>query len=50
VPLTKGQELAAKMGVSLTLLSGAKHINEKSGYTTFPFLLNKLETHLEPRA
>jgi len=33
VPLSKGEELAAKMGVNLTLLPGAKHINKEAGFT-----------------
>lgn len=46
VPLAKGEELAQKLKVPLTLLPGAKHINAEAGYTSFPFLLERMESCL----
>jgi len=46
VHLSKGEELAQKLKVPLTVLSGAKHINEAAGYTSFPFILQKIEACL----
>ncbi len=43
VALSKGEELAARLMVPLTLLPGAKHVNKAAGYTEFPFLLEKLQ-------
>ena len=43
VPLTKGQELAQKLGVELTIIEDGGHINASAGFVTFPKLLNDLE-------
>ncbi len=43
VPLSKGEELAKQLAVPLTLLPGAGHINDESGFTSFPFLLEKMQ-------
>lgn len=45
VPLEKGQELAANLRASLTVIKGGGHINAAAGFTTFPLLLDDL-THL----
>ena len=42
VPLTKGTELAEKLGVSLIVLDGAGHVNASAGFTTFPLLLQDI--------
>ena len=42
IPITKGQELAEKLMVPLTILPGAKHINKEAGFTSFPFLLDAM--------
>lgn len=42
VPLSKGKELAEKLQTSLTVIHGAKHINEEAGHKTFPLLLQKI--------
>jgi predicted alpha/beta hydrolase family esterase len=46
VPLEKGEELAAALGTSLTVVPAGGHINEGSGFTSFPQLLADLETLL----
>lgn len=43
VPLKMGEELAAKLGVKLTLVKGAGHFNEKAGYRKFPLLLEDIK-------
>jgi len=42
LPIEKGEELAKKLGVKLTLVRGAGHFNEKSGYRKFPLLLERI--------
>ncbi len=49
VPLEKGEELAQKLAVNMTLIPGAKHINEEAGYTSFPFLLDRVQVCLSKR-
>lgn len=43
VPLEKGEELASNVGVKLTLIKGAGHFNDQSGYDTFPRLLSAIK-------
>ena len=45
VPLEKAQELAACLGVEVTMVKGAGHFNEESGYTRFPLLLERIRTY-----
>lgn len=40
VPIQKGNELARNLGVGLTVLRGAGHINKDAGYVEFGFLLD----------
>jgi predicted alpha/beta hydrolase family esterase len=47
VPLKKGIELAKKLGVDIILVKNAGHFNEKSGYTRFDLLLEKIKDELE---
>ncbi len=42
VPLEKGESLAKKLGVDVTLVRGAGHFNKDSGYTRFELLLEKI--------
>jgi predicted alpha/beta hydrolase family esterase len=42
VPLSKGQELAERLGVKLTVVHDAGHINASAGFRTFPLLLQEL--------
>ncbi|MHB8388901.1 MAG: RBBP9/YdeN family alpha/beta hydrolase [Acidobacteriaceae bacterium] len=46
VPLSKGKELAEKLGVELTIVHGGGHINTSAGYRSFPLLLKDLQTLL----
>lgn len=46
VPLTKACELSEKLNVPVTMMRGAKHINEDAGYTTFPLILEQLKLDL----
>lgn len=43
VPLEKGEELAGKLGVELTVIKGGGHINASAGYETFPQLMEDLK-------
>ncbi|UCD03689.1 MAG: serine hydrolase family protein [Candidatus Woesearchaeota archaeon] len=43
VPLVLGKELAEKLDADLIVIKGAGHFNEKTGYTEFHELLEKLE-------
>jgi predicted alpha/beta hydrolase family esterase len=47
VPLSKGKELAEKLGVKLIIIKNAGHINASAGYTTFPRLLEDIRTLLK---
>jgi uncharacterized protein len=42
VPTEKGEELAEKLNVKLTIIKNAGHINSESGYNKFEFLLEKI--------
>jgi uncharacterized protein len=42
VPLVKGEELAEKLGVRLTVIKNGGHINASAGFRTFPRLLEDL--------
>lgn len=44
VPLEKGRELAARLGVELRVVHGAGHINAASGYTRFDALWRDIQT------
>ena len=44
VSLGNGEKLAKELGVELTLIPNAGHFNTKAGYTSFPYLLKKIET------
>lgn len=43
VPLKKGQELAHRLGVDVTLIQNAGHFNARAGYTQFPELLELID-------
>ena len=43
VSMEKAEELAANLGVKVTHIKGAGHFNTKSGYTTFPRLLARIQ-------
>jgi uncharacterized protein len=47
VPLSKGEELAALLGVEMTVIDGGGHLNTSSGYTKFELLLKEMEPLLE---
>ena len=42
VPLSYGEEMAERLKGELIVVEGASHFNAKSGYTTFPLLLEKI--------
>ncbi|MBI4127249.1 serine hydrolase family protein [Candidatus Peregrinibacteria bacterium] len=42
IKLEKAEELARFLGIKVTLMPGAGHINESAGYTKFPLLLEKI--------
>ncbi len=46
VPLERGEELAKNLNAELIIVKNAGHINKKSGYTEFEFLLEKLKNVL----
>jgi len=46
VPLAKGQEIADRLGVTLTVVSNGGHINTSAGFSAFPLLLQDLTTLL----
>jgi predicted alpha/beta hydrolase family esterase len=46
VPLAKACELSEKLNVPITMMRGAKHINEAAGYKTFPLILEQLKLDL----
>ncbi len=43
IPLNKAQKLAKNLGVDLIIVKGAGHFNEKTGYTRFDLLLEKIK-------
>jgi hypothetical protein len=43
VPLAKGKELAARLGVPLNLVRRAGHFNRQAGYSTFEILLHDIK-------
>jgi hypothetical protein len=47
IALEKGEELAVKLGVRLTLVKGAGHFNERAGYTKFPLLLEAIREEMK---
>ncbi len=47
VPIEKGESLAKNLGVELTVLKDAGHINSESGYTKFDMLLGKIKNELK---
>lgn len=47
VPLEKGEELAAKLGVELRVIHNGGHINTGSGFREFPQLLEDIEDVIE---
>jgi len=46
IKLEKGQEVAKKLRVGLTLVKGAGHFNAKAGYVKFPLLLEMVKEEL----
>ena len=42
VPTTKAVEMGKRLGVEPILIKGAAHFNSESGFTDFPFLLEKI--------
>jgi uncharacterized protein len=44
VPLWQGQRIADRFNATLTVLNGAGHINQSSGFTQLPVVLEKLRT------
>lgn len=47
VPLLKGKELADNLSTELLIIKNAGHINKKSGYVTFDFLLGRIRNQLK---
>lgn len=45
--LDQTEILAQKLGVQVTVIPGAGHINESAGYRKFELLLEQIRTHLE---
>ncbi len=43
VPIEKGEDLAKKLNVKLTIIKNAGHINSESGYNKFELLLEKIK-------
>lgn len=43
IKLEKGEEVAKKLGVQLTMVKGAGHFNAKAGYLEFPLLLEMVK-------
>lgn len=43
VPLVKAEDLAKQLGTTVTLIPNAGHFNTKSGYDTFPWLLEQIK-------
>lgn len=43
VPLEMGERMRDRFGAELVVLNNAGHINEKSGHTTVPFVLDELK-------
>lgn len=48
VPLSRGEELAANLDTSLTVVPGGAHLNTESGWNSFPLLLQLLKPLLTP--
>lgn len=46
VPPLKGKELAENLGAEMIVVKGAGHFNEKSGYTRFELLLEKIKKEI----
>ena len=46
VSIEKGNNLAENLGVKLSILKNAGHINEQAGYITFDLLLEKVKKEL----
>jgi predicted alpha/beta hydrolase family esterase len=42
LPIEKAKSLASFLSVPLILVPGGGHLNEESGFTTFPLLLEKM--------
>ena len=47
VPLEHAKKIADGLGVKLTLVKGAGHFSEKSGYSNFPLLLEDIKKELK---
>jgi predicted alpha/beta hydrolase family esterase len=47
VPIDKTDDVAARLGASVTRIHGGAHLNTAAGYTTFPQLLTDLVEFLE---
>jgi predicted alpha/beta hydrolase family esterase len=47
VPLEKGQQLAQSLSVPMMLIPAGGHLNEESGYTSFPLLFEKISALLD---
>jgi len=47
-PLENGKEIADKLGVSLTVVKGAGHFNNASGFKEFPQILQDIKGILNP--
>jgi predicted alpha/beta hydrolase family esterase len=50
VPLSKGSELAERLGAELTVVSAGGHLNTAAGYTEFPDLWDALQDIWKQRA
>ena len=43
-PVSEGQEIADKLGAKLVIVNNAGHFNTRSGFTTFPLLLENIKS------
>jgi len=46
LPVARGKEIADNLGIEVTIIKGAGHFNEKTGYTMFPLLLKEIKAQL----
>jgi predicted alpha/beta hydrolase family esterase len=47
IPLPKAVDYAKNLGVNVSLVKSAGHFNAKNGFTSFPFLLQKIRGDLQ---
>ena len=46
IPRSQGEEIAHELGVKLRTIAGGGHLNAEFGFTTFPQLLDLVESAL----